>query len=220
MGACVATSKLTVADVITATDTEEDYARIIGIVAYGYCIEVGYYDIPQDVFNILVMFCKDLWQDKWDENMKGEYMQIISNTIWNTADDFQNAYLCQEACSGIHIWKIQINRMANQGLHVFGVWKMKYGQPIWNNGYGYVLSCAKRTDCAHPYFLGRTYGISCSIHDIIEMILDFNSSSLSYRVNGIDQGKAFEFIEKTTYRAAITLSEYGDSIALISYMRI
>ncbi len=48
------------------------------------------------------------------------------------------------------------------------------------------------------------------------MILDFNALCLSYKVNGMDCGKAFH-VQNTKYKAAITLGNKGDCISLISY---
>ena len=51
------------------------------------------------------------------------------------------------------------------------------------------------------------------------MILDLSALTLSYRVNGVDQGIAFENIERTKYRAVVSVFEMGDSVKLISYSR-
>ena len=67
----------------------------------------------------------------------------------------------------------------------------------------------------------RTLDIKYKNGDIIEMILDLNHLTLSYKVNDKEYNAVFE-IEKGEYRAAVTLStNFNDgavsSIALLSY---
>ena len=49
------------------------------------------------------------------------------------------------------------------------------------------------------------------------MILDLNNYTLSYTLNGENQGIAFKNIEQTEYRAAVTLYAANDKISLLSF---
>ena len=48
---------------------------------------------------------------------------------------------------------------------------------------------------------GRSYGCECNENDIIEMTLDCNQWTLSYKINDKDFGKAFD-VKPNKYRAA------------------
>ena len=68
------------------------------------------------------------------------------------------------------------------------------------------------------------YGEDCKENDIIEMKLDFNDLSLSYKVKGIDYGKAFD-IKQGQYKAVIGFlddwsSQDDRNVELISYQHI
>ena len=71
---------------------------------------------------------------------------------------------------------------------------------------------------SHPFNCnthGRGYGVRCKNGWIIDMILDFNDWSLSFRLNGIDYGKAF-YVKPGRYRAGITLKG-GNQYEFVSH---
>ena len=66
---------------------------------------------------------------------------------------------------------------------------------------------------------GRDYGEKCKDGDIIKMTLNMNELTLSYQVNDKDLGNAYENIENTAYRAAVTM-ERDSSLTLIRFEQI
>ena len=89
-------------------------------------------------------------------------------------------------------------------------------------GYSFVLD-GYLTDTENAKSApSKSYGESCSDNDIIEMKLDFNDLSLSYKIKGKDFGKAFD-IKEGRYRAAVGLWNYNEEqkiATLISYEHI
>jgi len=67
-----------------------------------------------------------------------------------------------------------------------------------------------------PYDSPVSYGQSCFGVKEVDMILDFDALELKFAINGTDYGKAFD-IERTTYRAAVNLSQVKDSVELLQY---
>ena len=60
------------------------------------------------------------------------------------------------------------------------------------------------------------YGIVCKNGDTVEMILDLNELTLSFKVNDTDYSTAYE-VEKTSYIAVATLVNAESKITLLSY---
>ena len=86
-----------------------------------------------------------------------------------------------------------------------------------NRLYGWVINYQMSTIGSHS---GRyPYGkLKCqSGEHIIEIVLDLNEYNLKFIHNGIDQGIAFEDIEKTSYRVVFGGYKQHDKIELISY---
>ena len=58
------------------------------------------------------------------------------------------------------------------------------------------------------------YGVEVKNEDVVEMCLDMNTLVLSFSVNGIDYGKAFD-VKQAKYRAFIVLGKKGNKIQLL-----
>eukprot|EP00484_Ammonia_sp_Unknown_P003380 CAMPEP_0197076776 /NCGR_PEP_ID=MMETSP1384-20130603/212288_1 /TAXON_ID=29189 /ORGANISM="Ammonia sp." /LENGTH=121 /DNA_ID=CAMNT_0042515635 /DNA_START=641 /DNA_END=1003 /DNA_ORIENTATION=- len=61
---------------------------------------------------------------------------------------------------------------------------------------------------------------ACNESDIIDMILDLDALQLRYYRNGNDLGVAYDSIEQTEYKAAISSYYDEDVITLLSYKRL
>ncbi len=163
--------------------------------------------------------------DKWDDNNIGKGLTIDGNTIHKKGDGQSSAFLTNVVSEGVHIWKFKANHLTKGNWNPLGIWKINSGTPIingkWiakaNNGYAYRIGAQNKinpADCGGAN--GGKYGVFCKTNDIIEMIVDFNEKSLSYNVNDVEFGKAFD-IEATEYRAAFNCHYNANSITLISY---
>ena len=179
--------------------------------------------LPTELINIILMFYHIF--EEWDKNAIGEFVTINGNIVEHTGshNKHQSAYLTNVVSSGINIWKFEATKRTFT-WDLIGIWKTKSGEPSisrWftdkmNNGYAYVIGDPRKTDPTNPGYSGGRYGIQCNDGDIIEMELNFNKLSLCFKVNGINQGKAFD-VEDTSYRAAVSFYSVGEKYTFISY---
>merc|ERR1712187_712572 len=106
----------------------------------------------------------------------------------------------------VGIWKIQknIKPTTNTYFTTGGAYK----------GYGFLASTPMLIDPVKGNGKFKDYGIKCKVGDIIDMILNFDDLSLSFKINGTNYGKAFD-IKQEKYRAAAYMNCRGDVIKLI-----
>ena len=82
--------------------------------------------------------------------------------------------------------------------------------------YGWCSTEGKTTRCKDGNQRHYT-DVRVKTGDVIDMILDLNTYTLSYKCNEQDLGVAFKNIEETTYRAAVGYFHGKDAIKFISY---
>ena len=144
-----------------------------------------------------------------------------------------NSFLTNVVNSGVNIWRFQSNgcrheligiRKSASGLTPSDLdgW-FDEGEDNESIGYGYFPHKPALTNPDNCNQCGKRWGKE-DYHagDIIQMKLDCIEWTLSYKINNVDYGKAFD-IESNTYRAAITLfpnSDEAPSYTLISYQHI
>ena len=162
-------------------------------------------------------------KDKFDRNLSlcSDRIEINGQTaIWKVVA--WNCYLENIATKGIHIWSFKCSESGN--IDMLGVIKVIEGKELpqdeeyfdGDDGYGIIMGSYQGigpTPDKWPHYItvkGR--------RDIIKMRLDMNNLTLSYTMNGMDLGKAYD-IEMGKYRAAITGSN-GSSWTLLSYQHI
>ena len=115
-------------------------------------------------------------------------------------------------------------------FHYFliGIWKTKskdqppltdYFTNIHYNGYAYDVKGAKLTTPSAPGTGGPKYAVKCKQNDVIEMYVDFNTRMLTFAVNGKYYPNG-QLIERTRYKAAITMFANDNELRLISYDNI
>eukprot|EP01084_Bolivina_argentea_P053707 98555_1 len=171
-------------------------------------------------------------QDHWNSNSKSDAIQISNSSIFLTAlsmnDSYCNksAYLRQIVNTGINIWKFQLLNCAGDSWALIGIWKVKNDKVKLNtetfflhkgksgdNGYGYAVNSGRKHNGSAVEF----YGVKCTEKSVvIEMTLNFNDLSLSYKINCVDYGKAYD-ITKEAYRAVVTLPRPKTQCVLLSY---
>ena len=186
------------------------------------CANNPYYNIPEIVINICLLYFH-IAEDKWDQDSIGDNININGNRIDKNDVGYQTAYLHNIVSFGVHSWRFKINTIGYYKT-LLGILKksrssLQLNSPFTSRmdaGYAYILGSGSITD-PHTIYSAHARYPQCYSGDIIEMILDFNDLSLSYKINGIDQGKVFQNIQHTEYRAAITFSNHGDSVTLLYY---
>ena len=186
-------------------------------IVFGYIHSINN-EIPKEILNICLLFYSN-GCDEWDKDyISQDFKRCGDNILIKTKRSTANAFLKRIMNDGYHEWKFKIP-IYNQGSDtLIGIWRIKDNEQssppldlFWfSNGHAFGL---------HGRLFGdgntRNHGLSaCGHNTIIHMILDFNNLSLSYNVNGITYGKAFD-IKPGKYRAAVYLCQKGDSIELI-----
>ena len=89
---------------------------------------------------------------------------------------------------------------------------------VYKDGYAYIMNYGKLADRENFGSYGSDYGAICADGDIIEMILDMNKMTLSYKVNDKEYGVAFHNIDNTKYKAGLTMCHKTSKYEFISYM--
>ena len=171
-----------------------------------------------------IILCFYYLADEWDAECIGSNLELIDGKTVKRDSGFGcgSAFLTNTVSDGIFSWKFKIIEDSNE-LN-FGIYKLKAGPPSNIQGRrffgqpnsGYTMDVADPSGKAilmDPTKKGcaplRPYCNSCNIGDVVEMILDCDECTLSFKINDIDYGVAFDNIEKTEYRAAIFMYTYG-----------
>ena len=164
--------------------------------------------------------------DRFDPNHISQATELDEYT--QTLTQVENArpsssYLENIVDSGRHQWTFKI--VERRGTVIIGIWRVLQNEqpPLGHNfargsyrqyrGYGYFVSKGLRTD-KNCGVSDSPYGVVCKDGDIVEMILDFDELSLSFKVNGTDYGKCHD-VKQDKYRAAVFLYEAGCKIQLL-----
>ena len=172
-------------------------------------------------------------QDKFDPNTTNKDLNIIQHTIRNSwpyeNDLVRKSYLENVVSNGIHIWNFEYHVQLNE--HAFsqvGIWKTNSGEPNVdesdiddtndnNSCTEYAITMnGHKTNPGNPSSFDKERYPELKTDDIIEMRLDLNELTLSFKVNGKDHCQ-FRNIENAEYRAVVALFQAGDGFTLTSY---
>ena len=167
-------------------------------------------------------------KDKFDHNSSHKDILIEGSSIKkNGITGESSCLLTNIVTTGIHIWTFKVNEFCkadmigirkndlNSEKQNLDRWVCDDNERIRLGGYG----CFGWGEIRGKKHYFKSYGESWNVGDIIEMRVDLNDLSLSYRVNNNDNGKAFD-IEPGKYRAGVTLYGSCSSYCLISYQHI
>ena len=191
---------------------------------------ISYYNIHDLIKQTCILFYAFIHE--WDKELIGERVEFIeeTNSIKQIAlNRSSSTYLKDIFDSDVHHWKFKIEKITDPDdwYCTLGISKMKSADFKTNcaftyaskqGGYGYAYSIARKTNKRGHAFVSddeNKYGVKARSGDIIEMHCDMNKLELSFSVNGIDQGVAYENMEKTKYKAAINLYCEGDMVSLL-----
>ncbi len=163
----------------------------------------------------------------WDKQLKSQLIDIQSlSVIINTKtkmDREKSIYCIKKVSKGKHKWEFKYDKVTPGQWNLIGIAKTSKTLPTekafmgYSEGNGYAFAGPQQTT-AEPRW--KSYGTKCKSGDIVEMILDLDKRTLSYIINGKDYGIAEDQIEKTEYRAGVTLYKNDDKITLLSYQRL
>ena len=192
-------------------------------IVYGYIREIqstfpsdiSYFNIHELIKQTCTLFFAPIHE--WDTNYISSRMEFIkeSNSIIHKIYNNSGcSYLKDTFDSGVHHWKFKIDKVkpTNYWSCTIGLYAMRKGDPKTNSalyGYGYKFNKGRLTGG------GFQPGIKAKSGDIVEMHCDMNQLGLSFMVNGVDSGLAFENIDKTVYKVAVNLYEKNDKVTLL-----
>ena len=190
-------------------------------------------NIPIPISHLCLVYYFE--SDNWDKKRIRTGMKVENCTLTKMATkesefDCRKAFLLKRFNQGKHCWKFKIkNIYIDQKKYpnwttTLGIVPISNKRPLnavaatflWNRGvtrydggYGFGYQCGK------IYPSDIKYGKRCTKNDIIEMIVDCDKAEISYKINGINYGKAFDIDTNNTYQVCINLDETGDSIQLL-----
>ena len=176
--------------------------------------------------------------------MHNEICECINPTT-TASNNYQSVLGINKIDSGKHHWKFKITKLDEIFAYcriLIGVIKInKINEEQLKTiidsyischdhyfGVGTNVSC-KSIDIAliNPdqtgNFMDIDYGIKdkpIKVGDIIDMYLDLDNLKMSFGVNGVNYGSAYDNMEKTEYKMGITLSRIGTAIELLSYHEV
>eukprot|EP01084_Bolivina_argentea_P251475 421770_1 len=176
----------------------------------------------------------DTKDDEWDNKIIG--CNIIITTNRNVICNETQQY-CYRSCfgnniydGGTHHWKLQIK----QYHHGYCAWNMLIGVMKINNnnkddklhhrnshftannhGYGFIGNLSYLTT---SHGNDRIYGNKfINVGDIIDIYLNLNKYTLSYKINNIEYGIAYENLQQTRYCLAVTFCGNKNQLQMLKY---
>ena len=187
----------------------------------------SFYNIPELISLICLAYFND--SDEWDTNCKSYGIEFIEdNCIKKIGRGNSTALLTKKISSGHHKWRFrmikQMHAEENYIDFVIGIWNMNISKPqfIVNSYFPYLGGLAFISTKACVTIPDETeeselkYAVKCKPGDIIEMDLNMDDTLLSFKVNDIEYGAAFQVVPDVTYRAAVYLYCDGDIIKLLT----
>ena len=191
----------------------------------------GYYNITTYINQIcsIYYFCQ---YDSWNVELKSYKFTINGNTASHTGYygyyGYATVFLSNIVEKGEHHWKFKVKKYSQDSNLIFGIWNIKH-DPLsiindkWigntpNSSYAFDFSCAELNihSSKNEWTGQETYGVICSRGSIIQISVDFNRLQLSFTINDINYGKAFD-IKHGKYLCAISSNGKGNAIDLLCY---
>eukprot|EP01084_Bolivina_argentea_P032691 60514_1 len=169
------------------------------------------------------------FKDKFDINSVKYHKIEVNGNIARSIGGWDTIFLDKRVCEGKHHWKFKMLQYNVNGYVFVGLWKNGYGNKILGNYYNgflgekanhaYVFD-GRRARCNkisknNSWSSQMSYGQPLKQNDIIEMGIDFDSNSISYRINNGKSFTPFIDIDNCSYNAAISLYFKGDAVELL-----
>eukprot|EP01083_Nonionella_stella_P176085 615170_1 len=187
--------------------------------------------IPQCVHQICCIFFYTSF-DEWNQN-------LISKSTYFTADPanesvlhhsgsngLKSAFLTNIVDEGKHCWRFVIKKYSSFNL-MFGIWNLEsdpepkinaYMGSKGNTAYVFDFGYAElnKHDGSSVWTGANSYGTRCTEGSIIDIRLDFDALTLSYTINKVDFGVAFN-IKQGKYVFGVTSYSKDNCIVLEQY---
>lgn len=186
-------------------------------------------NIPKEITNIISSYVilDRQWNEKYSHNRLTIYNQRILNIYSN---ECMTAYGFLTVSDGIYKWKIKIlslnmvNTPWDKGSYPPYIGLIEDNKQYMQQGltktdwyrYGYQITryrsllCRKESVAMNCYMYHQLCKWNKS-GDILEITLDLNEKTISFKLNDEDFGIAFRNVVKTNYRLAISVTNGGGS---------
>eukprot|EP01083_Nonionella_stella_P250637 865590_1 len=167
--------------------------------------------------------------DQWDSNCKSKDFQIDNDVVWNSVHDWRSVFgkeICKSPYS--YHWKLQIVKVTKQPGNT---WPPLIGIQQ-NNGQEKKESDFTSYTCSRSVFAfiggraklttsgndGRAYGSTFRANgDSIDVYLDMKNHTLSFGINDVKYGKAFD-VGNVEYKLAVSFYS-GMKLKMISFKK-
>ena len=174
-------------------------------------------NIPTDINTIIHLFLK--FYDHWSQKYSSDKMEIDNNGLSCTVRGKRESSVFGTTVveTGVFVWRIEIEQAVidedDEGPFVGiivddpKILEKFQNDDGWDN-YGYQLCAVDGAVVPNGSMGGtKTWYYGCKWHktsDILEISLDLNERTLSFKVNDKDYGVAYKDIEKRKYRLVLT----------------
>ena len=191
-----------------------------------------YYTIPTLIIHWILLYC--YFGDHFDAKNCGLTYTLSDNNMEVRKQSIaseQLAYLTNMVESGVHEWVFKLKKVLSPPFTIcIGVWKIAYSlqietalykETVSNKSYSWIviLGQASYGDDIDWHRYGSDTFTICS-GDIVTMILDLEKYELRYKYNDQDCGVAFSNIERTGYKAVVSMFQENTVIELMSYRKL
>lgn len=222
-------------------DFDNDYKHLLHTISQFGCIKNGkqqssnHQHQQQQQSSSLHIIDDDI-DDFWDIETKGDNIKINKENKTVICNEIQS-YCYRSAFGhniynkGSHHWKLKIIQ-CNDGYCAWNmlIGIMKIGKQIKSfprnshftsndNGYGFIGNLAHLTNAKDGgHGSDRKYGQKfINNGDIIDVYLDLDKFTLSYKINSVNYGIAFDNLEKTKYCLAVTFCGNNNQLKMLKY---
>ena len=187
-------------------------------------------NIPKEIILICILFY-GYGVDEWDVDQISIGMQLSDRKLTKVKRGvlYASSSYCKRIIEcGTFLWRFKIDDCSNGvgwddgGKFMIGIWKVNGDEEPQTDtyftrdgdGYGFDPVGGVISNDAGYTSADQKYGVKCKNGTIVEMLLDMNELTLSYKINDKDYGKAFD-VEKCKYRAAVYMLTENDAITLL-----
>jgi len=162
----------------------------------------------------------------WDDSKKGPSLMILKDSNGKTvrqttgANKWNTISTKQWVSKGVHIIKFRIDNDSRSHWIFLGVISKAYNRyEDMSNGYigasGDSWGWSNGAGSSYLYPGSRSYGRSFSQGDVIEMTVNMNDKTISYKINdGQSFGQAFTGLSEEV-AVAVTLYDESDQVSLL-----
>ena len=198
-----------------------------------------FYNFPEIMKTICLIYyhITDQWDPQYiapNHKLSHDGLRISNDTVTSR---FESSFGQQIAHSpGKYIWKFKLLQVPKLDYNAYwtvilGIWKINSCEsPVtddywtgcakdkgnWAYGYAYDVTAGTLVnDNGQNACTGGEYGTNCKGGDIIEMCLDFDTSTLRFIINGEDMGPTPHQIQDTEYRLALCTFHKGSIIEML-----